>query len=87
MRLQAGLREPAYEASVRRMLAGGLAGEVEVEVEDSVSVSPQGVSTEGLSIDKSVTRTEKVTRWQRRRRARVVQVEVVVHRRIRRRNQ
>ena len=27
MRLQAGLREPAYEASVRRMLAGGLAGE------------------------------------------------------------
>ena len=32
MRLQAGLREPAYEASVRSMLAGGLLGEEELNI-------------------------------------------------------
>ena len=32
MRLQAGLREPAYEASVRNMLAGGLLGEEELNI-------------------------------------------------------
>jgi hypothetical protein len=36
MRLQSGQREPSYEASVRRMLAGGLGGDTEG---DDVSVS------------------------------------------------
>ena len=33
MRLQAGLREPAYEASVRNMLADGLLGEEELNIQ------------------------------------------------------
>jgi hypothetical protein len=39
MRLQTGQREPAYEASVRRMLGGGFGGDDEGEGGDDYSVS------------------------------------------------
>ena len=51
IRLQAGQREPSYEASVRRMLAGGIGGDAEG---DDVSVSVYSGMSRKVRKDKVV---------------------------------
>lgn len=60
MRLQAGLREPAYEASVRKMLAGGLIGEEEIPKDENKNKTLNLKDTKEIKDINDISSTDEI---------------------------